>query len=107
MIDIIRDRHINKEFLHWGREHLTHTAEELQAYCESCKIVNTEGYWYSQDVLDSKYVIKSKQVSSSVGVFGSIDVTNSQDVVDSEGVLDSKQIFRSFMVDESEKVFKG
>lgn len=28
MIDLIRDRHIHKSFLHWGREHLTVTEEE-------------------------------------------------------------------------------
>lgn len=60
MIDVIRDRHIPKEMLHWGREFLTHSEEELVAYMQACNIVNTEGYWYSQDVRDSKYVIKSK-----------------------------------------------
>ena len=107
MIDIIRDRHINKEFLHWGREHLSNGPEELEAYCAACNIVNSDGYWYSQDVVDSKYVVKSKQVTSSIGIFGSNDVINSHDVADSESVLDSRQVFGSSMVDDSEKVFKG
>lgn len=107
MIDIIRDRHISKEFLHWGREHLTHSPEELEVYARVCNIINTEGYWYSQDVRDSKYVIKSKQVTASIGVFGSNDIVNSNDIADSESVLDSKQIFGSSMVDDSEKVFKS
>jgi hypothetical protein len=32
MIDVIRDRHIPKEMLHWGREFLAHSEEELVAY---------------------------------------------------------------------------
>ena len=107
MIEIIHDSRINKELLHWGREHLANGPEELEAYCVACNIVNTEGHWYSQDVLNSKYVIKSKQVNNCVGVFGSMEVTNSSDVIDSESILDSKQVFNSTMVDESEKIFKG
>ena len=43
MIDVIRDRHISKDFLHWGREYLTHTPEELAAYFTACDIINSEG----------------------------------------------------------------
>ena len=38
LIDIINDKHISKEFLHWGREHLTVSEEELRAYCHACRI---------------------------------------------------------------------
>jgi hypothetical protein len=47
MIDIIRDKHIPKEMLHWGRAKFTHSPEELEAYAQACNIINTEGYWYS------------------------------------------------------------
>ena len=107
MIDIIRDRHISKEFLHWGRQYLTSNEEELTAYCEACKIINTEGYWYSQNVRDSKYVINSRDVNNGIGIFESTDVSDSVDIVNSENILDCKQIFYSSMVDESEKIFKS
>lgn len=107
MIDIIRDKHIPKEMLHWGRKYFTNTQEELDAYCEVCKIVNTEGYWYSQNVRNSKYVVKSKDVNNGIGIFESNDVSDSIDVVSSENILDCKQVFYSSMVDESEKIFKG
>ena len=32
LVDIINDRHINKDFLHWGREYLTVNATEMEAY---------------------------------------------------------------------------
>ena len=107
MIDIIRDRHINKEFLHWGREHLTHTAEELEAYCEACKIVNTDGFWYSVNISDSKSVVKSKNVQNGIGIFGSTDVAYSTDIVNSENVTNGHQIFYSTMIDDCEKIYKG
>ena len=107
MIDIIRDKHIPKEMLHWGRTKLTHSPEELEAYAQACNIINTECYWYSQDVHDSNYIVKSRQITKSIGVFGSNEVTNSHDIADSESVLDSVQIFGSSMIDDSKKVFKG
>lgn len=107
MIDIIRDRHIDKEFLHWGREHLTSSDEELAAYCEVCKIINTSGYWYSQNVRDSKNIVESKNVVTSIGVFSSTDVIQSKDVIDSDGVENSEQVFSSSIVDSCTKIYRG
>lgn len=107
MIDIIRDRHINKEFLHWGREYLTSTPEELAAYCEACGIINSEGYWYSQNVRDSKYVIKSKDVDKSKSVFESKNIIGCQDIVNTDDAENSSQIFYSSMIDRCDKVCKG
>lgn len=107
MIDIIRDKHINKEFLHWGREHLTHTPEELEAYCAACNIVNSEGYWYSTDVTDSKYIVKSKNVKDSRGVFESSDIVHCQDIVNTDDAENSGLIFHSSMIDNCVKVCKG
>ena len=107
MIDIIRDRHISKEFLHWCREFLNVSEEEFAAYQEACKIVNTEGYWCSQDVRDSKYVVRSKCVNNSIGVFSSSEVSDSTDIIGSENIELSHQIFYSSMVDNSQRVYKG
>lgn len=104
MIDIINDKNIEKEMLHWGRTKLSHSDEELAAYCKACGIVNTEGYWYSVDVRDSKNVVKSKDVDRSERVFYSNEVTNSFDVVNGDFVDNSSQIFASSMIDESNKI---
>lgn len=100
MIDIIRDIHISKEFLHWGRENLSHNEEELAAYCEACHIVNSDGFWYSCNVLHSSIVIRSNNVTQSGRVFYSADVDNSFDIVNSDTILTSKQVFESSMVTE-------
>lgn len=107
MIDIIRDRHINKEFLHWGREHLVITSEELAAYHAVCNIVNSEGFWYSEKVYDSKYVIKSKNVKQSQGIFNSADISNSTDIVDSDDIEKSQQVFHSSMVEKSNQICRS
>ena len=107
MIDVIRDRHINKEFLHWGREYLTNNEQEQKAYAEVCGIENSEGYWYSVNVKNSKYVVKSKEVTDSISVFESTEVVSCSDVVNSDSATNSKQIFYSSMIDDCQKVFRG
>ena len=107
MIDLIKDKNIDKDFLHWGREHLTHNDEELAAYCASCNIINTEGYWHSQDVKDSKNIVKSKKIEKSTSIFDSEEVLNSTDIVSSENIENCFQVFYSSMVDTSNKIIKG
>ena len=107
VIDIIHDRHINKDFLHWGREHLSLSEEEIAAYCQVCNIINTESFWYSQNVQDSTYISESKNIICSTSIFESEDVTYSSDIVGSDNVNDSKQIAHSSMIDTCEKIFKS
>lgn len=107
LIDIICDRHINKEFLHWGREHLTTTEEEMNAYREACKIVNTKFFWQSENVKDSNFVVRSKDVTESRGVFESVDVTKGVDIVGGDGINESEQIFYSSMIENCARVLKS
>lgn len=104
LIDIINDPNVKKEMLHWGRKELTHTPEELAAYCKVCDIVNTENYWYCVDVHDSKDIIKSTSINNCERIFHSNDVCNSFDVVNGDSVSNSSQIFASAMVDLSKKI---
>ena len=104
MIDLIKDKHIPKEMLHWGRAHLTHSAEDLKAYCAACNIVNTKSFWYSENIIDSNNVVKSNNVESSTGIFNSKDVGYSTDVVGSEIVDGSDQIYSCEMVGNSKHI---
>ena len=107
IIDIIRDKHIPKEILHWGRRHLTVSLEELAAYCVACEIEDSENYWYSVKVKNSQYVVKSKNVLDSRSVFESSDIVNCIDVVGTDDAENSSQIFYSSMVSDSQKTYKG
>lgn len=107
LIDIINDRHINKDFLHWGREYLTVNSTELEAYKTVCGIVNTPIFWYCVDVVDSNHVVHSKQVKNSIGVFNSIEVSDSSDIIHGENVRESHQIFYSSFIDRGLRVVKS
>ena len=107
MIDVIKNHNASKEFLHWGRKHLTSNEKELAAYCEVCDIVNSEGYWYSEVVHNSQYVVKSKNINDSKSVFESTEIADSSDIVNSDNVNTSQQIFYSSMVEASQKVLRG
>lgn len=106
IIDIIHDRHIDKSFLHWGREHLNISEEELKAYFEVCRVCNSEAVWYSTDIKNSTIVVESKNIDNSSNIFKSTKVVNSTDVVESSQVADSKQIFYSSMIEECQKLYK-
>ena len=106
IIDIIHDRHIDKSFLHWGREHLNISEEDLKAYFEVCRVCNSEAVWYSTDIKNSSIVVESKNVDNSSNIFKSTKVVNSTDVVESSQVADSKQIFYSSMIEECQKLYK-
>ena len=107
VIDLIRDRHISKDFLHWGRQYLTTTKEEQQAYCEVCGISNSSSYWYSVNVVDSHNVVESKNIESSERIYHSEDVINSEDIVDSQIITNSKQVFISSMVENCSKIYES
>ena len=107
MIDIIRDRHINKDFLHWGRKTFTTSEEEFFAYCQACKIVNSENFWNCQEISNSKNIIQSRCIESSKGVFNSEDIRHSTDICDSSFVQNSHQVFVSSIINNSEKTYKG
>ena len=107
MIDLIKDPRISKEMLHWGRKQLTHTKEELDAYCQICNITNSSGFWYSENVRDSLYVVKSFDVSSSKHVFNSKSIERCIDVSGSEQIEDSSKVFISEWVTNSSKVYSS
>lgn len=107
MIDLIKDKRVSREMLHWGRKQLTHTQEELDAYCAMCNIINSNGFWYSENIKDCEYVVKSSNILSSKHIFNSKDVTNSVDVVNSEQVEDSSKIFSSEWISNSTKILSS
>lgn len=104
LIDIIYDRHISKDFLHWGREHLQVTSKELEAYLEVCDIINTENHWYSQNLRDCNFIVKSKGIDNSQRIFNSTDISNSFDIVYGDTITNSEQVFTSSMVTDSRRI---
>lgn len=107
LIDIIKDHHISKDFLHWGRKTFTVNEEEFAAYCVACKIVNSEGFWNSQNVVDSRNIINSKAIQLSQNVFNSEEISDSIDVVNSKIVSNSKQVYASSFIDNCKRIYSS
>lgn len=104
MIDIIQDKNVAREFLHWGRKYLTHSEEELEAYCQACEIVNSTNYWNSSNISNSDIVIGSQNIKNSCRIFDSLDVFSSNDIVESIDIKNSKQIFVSQFIESSQRI---
>ena len=104
---LVKDPNTPIEMLHWGREHLTHTPEELTEYCRACDIHDSTGYWYSDTVYDSQYVVKSHEVHNSRNIFYSNDVVDCADVSSSDDIQSSSQIFNSSMVNFCSYIYFG
>lgn len=107
IMDIIQDRHINKEFLFWGREHLTVTPDELEAYERVCNIFNSSNHWRSINLNNSHFVVNSKNIDNSQRVYNSSEVSGSTDVVFSEEITDSAQVFSSSFITKSNRIDKS
>lgn len=76
----------------------------MAAYAEACKIVNSDNYWYSDNLCNSNYIVKSTKVSDSERVFHSSDVDKGNDIVNCDTIESSRQIFFSSIVNDCLRV---
>lgn len=105
MIDIIQHPNVEVEFLHWGREHLGYSPEELAAYEKACNVINSNNYWYSSNLYNSNFIVKSDDIKNSNRIFYSNDIEASNDIVSCETITSSNQIFISSIVDNCSHIF--
>jgi hypothetical protein len=106
LIDVIRDKRVATEFLHWGYQHLSINEAEYQAYLERLQI-EVEKPWTIYEgriVKNSEYVSKSERVTNSSFVFGSKQIKDSHNVNHSKMVERSEMIYNSFLIDNSKRV---
>ena len=107
MQEIAKDRHISKEFLHWGRQNLQLTQDDIDAYCKACKIINSFDFFESDNLQDSSYINKSSRINSSSRIFLSKNINKSTDVVCGESIENCSQIFASQQIVDSTRVFNS
>lgn len=86
LIDLINNRLVTSDFLHWGYLHLDPNEEEIAAY------------WKRLDVDDPSTIFCSERVKNSY------NVTNSSDVENSHSVYYSKKIKRSSVIQSGDNV---
>ena len=105
--DLLKDKHISKEFLHWTRLSFPYTEEEKTMYEARMNIIGSENLFYSDEVFNSSFIVSGNKIENSSYVFSSTDIKNCRNVVSSESVEDGEQIFSCFMVSSSSGVIEG
>ena len=53
------------DFLHYIRSYYRLSPEEFEAYCNYFEIVNSENFWYSEDITNSKNTFNSYGITNS------------------------------------------
>ena len=105
--EIIQNRDIPKEFLHWGFSHLDATDEEIKLYEKVLDITNTTGYFESEKVSDSQQVRFSSEIENSKDIYRSKKVKNSYSIYSSNNIEDSSNIKKSSFCINSEIILNS
>lgn len=105
--EIIQNRNIPKEFLHWGFSHLDATDEEIQLYEKVLDITNTTGYFESEKVSDSQQVRFSSEIENSKDIYRSKKVKNSCSIYSSNNIEDSSNINTSAFCSNSDIILNS
>lgn len=92
------------DYIHWVFERITPTKEDMIAYIEKMKIVNSKCYYYAENIENCSFIVKSKNIKNSTNIFSSKQVENSKDVAESEDVDNSSTIFNSTFVNNCSKI---
>ena len=105
--EIIQNKHIPKEFLHWGFSHLDATNEEIKLYEKVLDITNTTGYFESEKVSDSQQVRFSSEIENSKDIYRSKKIKNSCSIYSSNNVEYSSNINKSSFCSNSEAILNS
>ena len=95
------------DFLHYIRSYYRLSPEEFEAYCNYFEIVNSENFWYSEDITNSKNTFNSYGITNSVCVRNSSQVQNAIDVYNSQFVNKANDIAHSINVDGASRIFES
>lgn len=82
--DLMKDPNIEFDYLHFARNYLPLTKEEVAEYMRACEIDEE-----SKDIYNSEQITSSKLVAGSTNITDSCNIFNSQDVIDSRYVANS------------------
>ena len=105
--EIIQNRDIPKEFLHWGFSHLDATDEEIKLYEKVLNITNTTGYFESEKVSDSQQVRFSSEIENSKDIYRSKKVKNSYSIYSSNNIEDSSNVNTSAFCSNSKVILNS
>ena len=104
MIDVIAERTVTPDFLHWGRANLDYSQDELSAYIKKLNIVNSNYVYESNDIEHSVFVSLSSRVDGSRNVCRSHDVIDSKNIIGADSIERSHNISNSMFCYDSDRV---
>ena len=104
-VDLLKDEKIEFVDFHFLRRYLSLSKEELDAYWEACKVVNSINIWESFNVESSRHILLSDCITDSVNVKNSSNVADSRRVYGSHDVSESSEILYSNRVENSTLIF--
>ena len=104
IIDLLDNRHIPDEILHWGAEYLPVSAEELEKYYERVNVVDSTNCSMSSKITKSNNIFKSINISNSNFIKLSQNVIDSENISSSQSIKTSKYVNNSISVEYSELV---
>lgn len=106
-IDLIHDKHIPIDFLHWGFRMLPVSADEITEYEKRVELEKCFGYFECQRCKDSRNILKSKDVENSFLVCISDNVVNSSNVMSCSNIKDCVDVFYSVQLRDCSQVMNG
>ena len=104
IIDLLDNRHIPDEILHWGAEYLPVSAEELKKYYERVNVVDSTNCSMSSKITKSNNIFKSINISNSNFIKLSQNVIDSENISSSQSIKTSKYVNNSISVEYSELI---
>ena len=103
-IEVLQNKKIANEFLHWCYQYLDFNEQEVAAYLNRMEVISSQGVFESERISNSEIVSESFGVYNSERVYGSIEINNCTYIVDSEYIDNSEQIGASSFVDNCERI---
>ena len=104
IIDLLDNRHIPDEILHWGAEYLPVSAEELEKYYQRVNVVDSTNCSMSSKITKSNNIFKSINISNSNFIKLSQNVIDSENISSSQSIKTSKYVNNSISVEYSELI---
>lgn len=93
IMDLLDNKHIPLEILHWGYQHLDVDDKEIEKYYQRCGITESKQILESERVHKSCFVNQSKDVTDSNFITHSLDIADSVQVSYSSNVKGSRHIY--------------
>lgn len=107
-IEIMQRKDIPLHFLHFGRQYLDVSDEEIQLYKQICRIDDKSRYiWYSNDVSNSTGLMHAHHVSNSSFIRDSFQINNSKHIYNSNNISNCSDIAHSTNIKDSNKILES